>query len=766
MQTASLSKRNNQWYLKYRKGNSPKIKEIAVGDEFNLDDAWDGKEVEISFTAAGVLETIKMAGKEIEKQGEEKPVLETRPVQREALNIPLGYKLATLKKSQGGVNLLIDDEETRWVPRNALSDFDLIGDGEVFVKTSGPRFVESILSEGDEIIKPRENTRQRDGQGGQQRRGQQAGATNQHRDVAHAPYNFVPINELIVDSDLYSTEKGFDLEKIRFDMRHADLHSGYIELTIEALTKIFIGSGEKDEQGRYKFFAPDGTPRIPGASLRGMVRTLVEVCSWGEFKFFEDKQLFYRTFQTSSMDKEFYRDRMVKKHGQPKAKAGYLCKEGRDFFIRPALSTPALCKTSYYRVNYEKDRNHANYKHVKTIGFVDEFERKKVFFNPAAVSLHRNHSIPLEYADIGQVFDTNNGSCVEGWLIASGHIYNKKHIHWVINLPDISSKIPVDKDVINTYKSDSNRKIPEVFQLDNNLKKDGVPCFYLEETGKITAIGHTPYFRLPYQKKIGDLLPEVHKNYKGIDIPTVIFGNEQGDDKDKATAIAGRVYFEDAICRTINPVAAAVTHRGQDTAISPKPTSFQLYLKQDNTNVRKEDLKHYDSENAALRGNKMYWHHRVGDNIRPLLQFNPAKIAFTNLSKVELGALLFVLDLPQGCHHKIGMGKPLGLGSIKISPKLYIDKHDEKYASFTKALDYKAQAHEKTDFVNAFTKYLKGKIELKESDNLWEVERLKELRALLEKKPLNKDYMPFKVNGRFNPKFAQREILPKASEIK
>ena len=38
-----------------------------------------------------------------------------------------------------------------------------------------------------------------------------------------------------------------------------------------------------------------------------------------------------------------------------------------------------------------------------------------------------------------------------------------------------------------------------------------------------------------------------------------------------------------------------------------------------------------------------------------------------NLSKVEIGALLWILALPDEAHHKLGYGKPLGYGSMKVS---------------------------------------------------------------------------------------------------
>ena len=49
-------------------------------------------------------------------------------------------------------------------------------------------------------------------------------------------------------------------------------------------------------------------------------------------------------------------------------------------------------------------------------------------------------------------------------------------------------------------------------------------------------------------------------------------------------------------------------------------------------------------------------------------------IGFENLSKEELGLLLFAIDFdekPDGdrCHH-LGMGKPLGMGTVKVRIEL------------------------------------------------------------------------------------------------
>lgn len=44
------------------------------------------------------------------------------------------------------------------------------------------------------------------------------------------------------------------------------------------------------------------------------------------------------------------------------------------------------------------------------------------------------------------------------------------------------------------------------------------------------------------------------------------------------------------------------------------------------------------------------------------------RIDFTNLEEDEFAALLFAIVLEEGIRHKVGYGKPLGLGSVSLQP--------------------------------------------------------------------------------------------------
>ena len=95
--------------------------------------------------------------------------------------------------------------------------------------------------------------------------------------------------------------------------------------------------------------------------------------------------------------------------------------------------------------------------------------------------------------------------------------------------------------------------------------------------------------------------------------------------------------------------------------------------------------------NRKLRGRKVYLHHKnfqqsnattsgkaepktkrnrtITKHVKPGTKFS-THIRFDNLTGFELGALLYLLNLPDELHHRLGMGKPLGFGSVRISADL------------------------------------------------------------------------------------------------
>ena len=146
----------------------------------------------------------------------------------------------------------------------------------------------------------------------------------------------------------------------------------------------------------------------------------------------------------------------------------------------------------------------------------------------------------------------------------------------------------------------------------------------------------------------------------------------------------------------------------------PKPQQGRFYVAENQngaaqTKKRNNEDAGYE-ENQGLRGRKVYPHHKLPKEIEkdywdnPLVQrahpllnkyfqefrrpdgndqrdkqnrsikgwVKPATvfkfdIHFINLSKVELGALIWLLDLPEEHFHRFGGGKPLGFGSVALA---------------------------------------------------------------------------------------------------
>lgn len=200
--------------------------------------------------------------------------------------------------------------------------------------------------------------------------------------------------------------------------------------------------------------------------------------------------------------------------------------------------------------------------------------------------------------------------------------------------------------------------------------------------------------RVGYDKPIGALLSGLSK-CDSIDrlCPACrVFGWVWGRDdprqerpaEDARIAYAGRVYFSHA----------KLTHDAGTFDVplailsTPKPTTVRFYLMAQDGRAQDgldDDRVNYDAQGQVLRGRKFYRHHgdqlrereyrRAGDICddqnrsvrgvqRPGSTFT-FEVRFENLAPVELGALLWALEI-EGWHHRIGLGKPLGFGSATV----------------------------------------------------------------------------------------------------
>ena len=203
---------------------------------------------------------------------------------------------------------------------------------------------------------------------------------------AHAPYNFVPFPKKVVaarplmDQDTY-------VEGI----------SGWIECELTTCSPTYVRGmltetqmnaqgtkkpdelGEAEKRERALFFSSSEEkveghlkPVLPGSSLRGMVRNIVEVISYGRVRWIAKEPTFtYRAVAASKDDplRDPYRD--VIGAFARNVKAGYLKEKNGKWYIQPALMPRAqgmseqgtFLKVKENRIDSQLVHNYLHFNH-------------------------------------------------------------------------------------------------------------------------------------------------------------------------------------------------------------------------------------------------------------------------------------------------------------------------------------------------------------------------------------------------------------------
>jgi CRISPR-associated protein (TIGR03986 family) len=456
------------------------------------------------------------------------------------------------------------------------------------------------------------------------------------------------------------------------------------------------------------YFQQRGQPVIPGSSLRGMLRALVEIAAYGKMQKVTDRPRYFYRAVAAKMDDPLaspYRAQLRN------VRAGYLERRGREWFIRPAR----MIGNEPYLKAREQDippslglvrLNDPNY-HLQTMPV--SFTTKKL--KPSPRNPHGRLVIDLIGAP------GKHGE--EGWLVTSGNMLetgtswqrSPRKNHAVIGEAG-SGEIKIADTAVDDYRQGLSD-----FQIEqlgpDGVVQNGRPVFYCEpprgSNGEVIYFGHNPNFRLPFRFPGSeraatplDFVPEHLRDDAQIDLAEAIFGFVRRAKREQNQAMAGRVFVGDA---TLEAGQTDIWYSDEPITprilATPKPTTLQHYLAQ--PNAARPALKHYASkpgEETVVRGHKLYWHkgeqpdiglpeeqQKISDTQKT--QFRPVKpgVAFTsdlrfeNLSAVELGALLWVLQLAADDDYrlKLGMGKPLGMGAVRIESSVALSKRADRY---------------------------------------------------------------------------------------
>lgn len=429
-----------------------------------------------------------------------------------------------------------------------------------------------------------------------------------------------------------------------------------------------------------------------------------------------------------------------------RVRGGYLIKQGSDWYIQPAEQDKN--GSSFAHVNYNDCKSAGlmtSDEHNPETCPVWIAPPKEVRTKAKAYGTPPNErwlAFRFIITKGIQRYCGEDSPPAEGWrrgvLVLSHHFGDKKskhpkHRNIVIYKRDDQAKpLPVKDDILALLMVDEDLPRREEHKPRGITEQDGAPVMYMvDDNGEVVFLGPTKMFRLPYRYTPLDFVPPELREEKVIDLAEAVFGftRDRSPDRNetveqaKRRAYASRVFFGDALLQNNTDQQQLYVPQ---VLSAPKPTSFQLYLTQDaqddTTATRGRYLFHYEMNPAdrktVIRGIKQYWHksdERARDSLSPKPEsftvrdlerrdqnsrtvIRPvsrgAKFRFTirfeNLSDVELGMLMWALQLPAGddLRHHLGMAKNYGLGTVKITPYLYLENRQERYKSlFTKKGD-------------------------------------------------------------------------------
>lgn len=518
------------------------------------------------------------------------------------------------------------------------------------------------------------------------------------------PYNFVPLLDYIIPAEFYNGNgdgvNGDVIADYRKHVKVKGTHSGYIDITITTETPLFVGGATpKEDDSIWEFYGGREQPIIPGSTIKGMIKQLFKIVTASSFRpyrrgsgigDFEDRHLYFRDFASRIKPlKDYYMERMITSVTNSRGKQGSETKATAGFIIKTTNNQYFIVPTTFKKRSYNDD------------GLRHKMKDASIDWGNSHVNIH------------------------------TGAMGSKKsYMRFAKPGNFASNRIPILQETIDSYKDDKNRTTlnlldPKIGKTGDNAKAYTgcddvvfvVPCYFCASGDTVDHFGHGRYYRIAYDLPISAHLPKTIQQQNGvIDLCDSVFGH--GSDW------AGRVSFSDAhisgkpkVCEPDYP----------KPLMSPNPTSFQFYLTQD-----EGPHKHWGHEDATLRGYKMYWHQPVNkasdwklpDNeepikgarrIRPLDRGNvfTGRIHFTSLSTIELGALLLVLQLnsysgdTRETYYKLGMGKSIGLGSVKIESQVTVFDIQCRYhtlfdESHWNVGDSKVDV---TEYIQAFNEY-------------------------------------------------------------
>lgn len=504
-----------------------------------------------------------------------------------------------------------------------------------------------------------------------------------------APFNFVPLSDKVFFPPW--------AEDISHDVPFEDGESGVIDITITAKSPIFIRNHSSDKNNpSTEFCNHNGQYYIPGSSVKGMVRNVLEIMSFSKLNknSYDDNTYAVRDLSSAQ---NFYMKQM-NLIDKPFTQCGWLKIIDGNYIIEDC-GTPG--RINHTQIDYALGVEFA--KHFK----LNDFDAKdttqktsKYKYNLVNNKIHTITVGDMYLSESNRKYDKRefykydkNGKNVAQLILTgqptprknTGKMGDGKGFEFLFF--DSKNELKVDQEVVENFKfayfdkrDTEPKESPDwKYWKEKLYNGEKIPVFFQKNGSKILHFGLSYLYKLPYKHSIKDGLSKIHFDDRA-DLAESIFGYIN---KDANQALKGRVQFSHfkAISKA-QSLAERVEILG-----TPRASYYPIYIKQHNT-----DFITYMDSSFSLAGRKRYPVHKgskttktkdtgnekVGTSFVPLKEgvVFQGKLRYHNLKKAELGAILSALTFhnTKNTYHNIGMAKALGYGKIELT----LDGLDEK----------------------------------------------------------------------------------------
>lgn len=495
-----------------------------------------------------------------------------------------------------------------------------------------------------------------------------------------APYNFVPLSDKVFYPNW--------ADQVSHDVPFEDGEDGIIKLTIKNVSPLFIrNGGKRDAKEEYSsYIMIEGSRRyfIPGSTLKGCFRSVMEILSFGKMEQY-DKDSF-------GLQREFGRDNPASNHYKAAVKnvqCGWLVYEEEGYVIYPC--SKGIQEISHKELSARFPTFFRGEDHKSA-----ECKQK---------SLQESTLYPSTYIENNTVVFSDAGKkriVPEGRykVVCTGFFGGKNHEYLFSEEEkeplSVSEKVFKQFDSIHKHTEYYNGQHGKGGFLKKRLQSGKeIPVFFVSDGKEVKAIGITKMFRAPYNYNIEDAVKNCRRNpddKSKPDMSQTIFGFVNG-----RKTLKGRVQFGHAFCN--NNVSDQQLISVSGVQGQPSASFFPLYLRRTNG-----EAQTFNAKGVQIAGRKRYrvaqsgktfalpqgnGNENVGTTFRALPQGNEfvCYVSVHNLRKAEIGALLASITLcgTPDTYHNIGLAKSFGFGKVKCNVEL---------EGFTHSLDEYQRAFE------------------------------------------------------------------------